>query len=351
MKKYSKNKSHRSVVLVVVFFVFSFMNAHSSDMVRILNLEGSWQFTIGDDGEWASKEFNDENWDRIMVPSRWEDQGFHGYDGFAWYRKEFSIPEIHRDKSLMLSLGYIDDVDEVYFNGRIIGSSGSMPPNYRTAYNARREYAIPTHYVNYEGNNVIAVRVYDSYQFGGIVSGDIGIYADRVPLPLAISLQNKWKFNTGDNPEWKRPDFNDTGWDEIIVPAKWEDQGYRDYDGYAWYRYSFQMKNTLPGKKAVILLGKIDDLDQVYINGVFVGSTGNFGEEGYSSRRLNTAQEWSASRGYYFPVNLLKPNQVNTIAVRVYDSRGNGGIYEGPVGIITMEQYIKYWRTKKNYSR
>ena len=32
----------------------------------------------------------------------------------------------------------------------------------------------------------------------------------------------------------------------------------------------------------------------------------------------------------------------NTLAIRVYDGQGSGGIYEGPVGIMSTENYREY---------
>jgi sialate O-acetylesterase len=48
--------------------------------------------------------------------------------------------------------------------------------------------------------------------------------------------------------------------------------------------------------------------------------------------------------------NALKPGEENVLAVRVYDGYLNGGIYEGPIGIITQDKYRKFWkdRSKKN---
>jgi sialate O-acetylesterase len=62
---------------------------------------------------------------------------------------------------------------------------------------------------------------------------------------------------------------------------------------------------------------------------------------------VSTGQEYNAFRGYYIPDGLLKKNQKNIIAVRVLDTGGVGGIYEGPVGIITQTKYIDYWRKNK----
>jgi sialate O-acetylesterase len=102
---------------------------------------------------------------------------------------------------------------------------------------------------------------------------------------------------------------------------------------------------TISDEKMVIMLGKIDDIDQVYINGTLVGSTGNFPQG--SSTRVSTGQEFDAFRGYYIPEGLLKKGQKNVISVRVLDTGGIGGIYEGPVGILSQTKYIDYWRKLK----
>jgi sialate O-acetylesterase len=279
------------------------------------------------------------------VPSPWEDQGFNGYNGFAFYRKKINISSSYKGRMLYLNMGYIDDVDEVYLNGHKIGSTGSFPPNYNTAYNAERVYYIPEENINFDGSNLIAVKVYDSYNEGGIVSGEIGLYGGKTSVNLDVNLQTSWKFQPGDDMRRKEADYDDSGWSEIFVPAKWEDQGYRDYDGYAWYRKSFVYKGGSDNEKMVIIMGKIDDIDQVYINGTLVGSTGQFA--GRSGDDVSTGQEYNAFRGYYIPDGLLKKNQKNIIAVRVLDTGGVGGIYEGPVGIITQTKYIDYWRKNK----
>jgi len=54
----------------------------SDNWDKIINLEGNWKFSIGDDSVWSTAKFNDESWDEILVPSSWENEGFHGYNGF-----------------------------------------------------------------------------------------------------------------------------------------------------------------------------------------------------------------------------------------------------------------------------
>jgi len=66
---------------------------------------------------------------------------------------------------------------------------------------------------------------------------------------------------------------------KYLFPQNGRIRGYRDYDGYAWYRKSIVWTGNAD-EKMVIMMGKIDDIDQVFINGIFVGSTGNFPEKG-----------------------------------------------------------------------
>jgi sialate O-acetylesterase len=344
MKKKIKNMcKYMLMLLIMIVFNQTFLLAQTKGLKKAISLEGLWSFSIGSDSDWIDENYDDSDWEKIRVPSPWEDEGFHGYNGHAFYRKRTYISEDYKGQMLYLVLGYIDDVDEVYFNGQKIGSTGTFPPGYHTAYNAHRKYYIPEELVKFNRRNLIVVKVYDSQQEGGIVSGDVGIYTSSFGLRMDVNLQGSWKFRTGDNFDWKSTSYNDAGWDNVFVPSKWEDQGYKRYDGYAWYRKKFKYTSK-SDDKMVVVVGKIDDADQVYINGVLVGTTGNMPK--IEGKRFGTGQEYRAFRGYYFPAKLLKDG-LNTIAIRVYDGQGDGGIYEGPVGIVSQKKYIEYWRNRK----
>ena len=319
-------------------------NVPAQDWERFVNLKGYWKFSIGDDLNWAKTSYYDDDWEEIKVPSSWEDEGFHGYNGYAWYRKHFRFRGEIPSNVVYLLLGAVDDVDQAYVNGNLVGSTGSFPPNYKTAYYAYRKYPVPTQYLNRNGDNVIAVRVYDSELQGGIIKGDIGLYISE-GLATDLNLEGQWKFKTGDNKEWKEPNFNDKNWDSIVVPGYWEPQGYNNYDGYAWYRKTVKVPSEFKNEKLVLVMGKIDDLDEVYLNGKLVGSTGTMHDNPNENKFSN---EYAQFRGYYLPDGLIKINEDNVIAVRVYDGWKDGGIYEGPVGLITQKDYIKYWREKKD---
>ena len=108
----------------------------------------------------------------------WESQGHPDHDGFAWYRKHFSLgaslkqdPAFARYQALRVNLGAIDDVDEAWVNGHRIGGTGTFPPNYGTAWQTQRWYTIPARFLKWEGDNVLAVRVFDGTGPGGMAAG------------------------------------------------------------------------------------------------------------------------------------------------------------------------------------
>jgi hypothetical protein len=138
------------------------------------------------------------------------------------------------------------------------------------------------------------------------------------------------KFKTGDAPDWKTNDFNDTGWAEIKATQCWEPQGYDKYDGYASYRIHFvipaEMQGKLTAKDSILIdLGQIDDADETYLNGVLTGKTGRFptDEGGFLGR-------YDVPRKYRIAANhpAIRWGKDNVLTIRVYDDAKGGG-FEG----------------------
>ncbi len=308
---------------------------------RIIDLRGHWKFEIGDDMEWASPQYNDKDWQTVFTPSTWEDEGFPGYDGYAWYRKSFTLGKEPLEHTIYLKIGRIDDVDEVYVNGNLVGFSGSFPPEYETAYHRFREYIIPPEFLNFSDDNVIAVRVFDEGLEGGILEGRLGIYQVPNAVSTSLNLAGIWMFRPGDNMDWKSTTADTANWDKIIVPMYWEPQGYRDMDGFAWYRKEFRLPSHYYGKDLVLVLGLIDDLDQTFVNGEKVGQTGRFYKVVFGEVPVE-GDEYQKLRAYKLPGEVLNFGGRNTIAIRVYDGLIDGGIYKGPIGITTEENLALY---------
>ncbi len=137
-----------------------------------------------------------------------------------------------------------------------------------------------------------------------------------------ISVTAGWKLQTGDDPRYAEAAFNDQAWKAIRVGATWESQGFDKYDGVAWYRTRVVLPASLKAgstylKGILLTLGRIDDDDQTFVNGTEVGHT-----DGYDTNRQ-----------YVIPVDLIRWDQPNVIAIRVNDNSGNGGMANGPYQI------------------
>lgn len=169
---------------------------------KTFGLPHVWKFRPGDSLEWKEPDADDSAWGAIPVPARWEDHGYPSLDGYAWYRVKFTLPPEWMAGDATLFLGMIDDCDQTYLNGSLIGESGSFPPNYSTAWTSFRAYRIPLKVLRPGSENVLAVRVYD----GG---GAGGIYRTRqlsIPSLWTMSVDRpfeKWKvaglFNWSDS--------------------------------------------------------------------------------------------------------------------------------------------------------
>ena len=130
----------------------------------------------------------------------------------------------------------------------------------------------------------------------------------------SIDKKNPYRNLDIGNIALKESDYNDSDWKVMHVPGEfWEKKEIGNFDGIVWFRKEFTMPDVIEKGDYEFYLGKIDDMDDTYINGEILGS--HMGE-GY----------WNLERVYKIKSDLLKPGK-NVIAVRVIDSRGNGGIY------------------------
>ncbi|WP_228546161.1 glycoside hydrolase family 97 catalytic domain-containing protein [Halegenticoccus tardaugens] len=159
----------------------SLNEALPAQTIRVLPskpLPSTWLFQKGDDKAWAAPGHDDSGWERVELPAMWEDHsGYTEDDVFGWYRTTITIPKSwdDYDVDLLLQLGKIDDVDRTFFNGKPIGQTGSFPEEgFDTAWQVSRAYSVPSENVNYGGENVVAIRVYDAGGGGGLYAGPLG---------------------------------------------------------------------------------------------------------------------------------------------------------------------------------
>lgn len=114
----------------------------------------------GTEKKWFATDFDDSQWKTINVPTTWEEAGLTNFDGVVWFRKEFELTPELKNKDLFLHLGFILDFDITYINGHKIGETFN-PKSWRS-------YYVPAKYLKPNGKNVIAVRVFDYGEKGGL---------------------------------------------------------------------------------------------------------------------------------------------------------------------------------------
>ena len=135
---------------------------------------------------------------------------------------------------------------------------------------------------------------------------------------------------------WAKPEMDDASWGEIDITKRWNDQGFpQNARAYGWYRIHVNLpKNVLNSadqQNAIILnLPKADDVDECYLNGKLIGSTGRM--------PTNPAGYFGAVndvRNYVVDIKNdgVRLDEDNVIAVRVYNRGGGGGLFNNPLTI------------------
>lgn len=159
---------------------------------------------------WYRPELDTSGWQAVKVPGNWKDSVFKNHDGVVWYRRKFDIGKEFQGKEMILSLGAVDSLDTVWFNGTKVGESAVETPLHWTK---PREYRIPAGLIK-EKDNVIAVRVMNYGGRGGLTAqrGRICMYPADHPRKAFNVWDGGWlakkEFAFPAEALRKRPDLN-----------------------------------------------------------------------------------------------------------------------------------------------
>jgi hypothetical protein len=139
-------------------------------------LAGPWQFHLGDDPSFALPQTADatgvQGWEALSPDATWGAQGHPAYTGYGWYRKHIHLttsPGAEPDIAMLIRR--IDNAYQIYWNGKLVGKSGTFPPNSSYPYNPPPQ----TFGLGPIRDGVLAVRVwkaplssFDSDLLGGL---------------------------------------------------------------------------------------------------------------------------------------------------------------------------------------
>lgn len=142
-------------------------------------INDNWKFSLSDPEQAKEMDFDDSKWRTVTLPHDWSVEGqlspnlasCTGYlpGGIAWYRKPLEIAANRADEKVYLYFEGVYNRSEVYLNGHLLGE---RPNGYISfMYDA-------TPYVNFGGENTLAVRVdHSRYADSRWYTGS-GIYRD-----------------------------------------------------------------------------------------------------------------------------------------------------------------------------
>lgn len=189
---------NKFLVLFLLLLLCSYVHA------QIVVLPKDAKFILGDGTGWADPSFDDTNWGNRKLGTSLYDTTVKK-NIYAWYRINVFIPlslknKVEQGNSLWLSLGKIDDVDLTYFNGKLVGQTGTMPPSYNGRSRDKRVYKIPLELVHWDKNNSIAIRVFSPDPWVGMYEGPYKLgpmdWSDSITVEHKISQTQEIGFTT-----------------------------------------------------------------------------------------------------------------------------------------------------------
>lgn len=174
-------------LLAIAVHVFTYAQTGFGEAVKI---NAGWKFILKDSTNFSAASVNDKNWQQVALPHDWSVKGqlspslasSTGYlpGGIGWYRRQLDVPQSKKGEKVYLYFEGVYNRSEVFLNGH---SLGKRPNGYISfMYDA-------TPYINFGGQNTIAVRVDHSksadsrwYTGSGIYRDVYVVYANPVHL-------------------------------------------------------------------------------------------------------------------------------------------------------------------------
>jgi sialate O-acetylesterase len=148
----------------------------SEDKTLWESYKKDWSSLDIEDREFREVDFDDSNWNQWdsnisdysnisyqskgRFESAFEESNTLLSDGVIWFRTKIIIDDISEDYQFIVEKG-IDDSDQTYFNGELIGNT--------FAWSRKRSYSIPKELL-IKGENVLAIRITDLRMGGGFNS-------------------------------------------------------------------------------------------------------------------------------------------------------------------------------------
>jgi len=285
---------------------------------EVENFNKGWKFAlnIDDRQDITADDYDDSGWRTLDLPHDWAIEGdFDEHNpsgtgggalpgGIGWYRKTFKADKKDRGQVFTIEFDGVYMNSSVYINGHLLGT---RPYGYISF-----SYDL-TPYINWDGENVIAVKVDNSDQPNSRWYSGCGIYRD-------VRLV---KLNPVHIPQWGTFVISDI-----------------NHDGTATVKVKYEMVNHNPPENAVIIKQTIFDADNKIVaktqsSKVHVWNTA-YTQERTDTLLINNPVLWNLERPYLYTVtteildydsNKLLDSYSTIFGIRTIEFRADSGFY------------------------
>jgi sialate O-acetylesterase len=128
-------------------------------------------------GEWKPAPVERGYWENWDVPE------LAKYDGMLWYRTNVTLTKSQAAQQATLALGRVDESDQVWINGRLVGAAGP---------GGEKSYPLPPKVLR-AGENTVVVSVLDTYASGGL-PGPVESRGIRFADGSSVVLDKEWRY-------------------------------------------------------------------------------------------------------------------------------------------------------------
>jgi sialate O-acetylesterase len=160
--------------------------------LSLANKQANWFANLrakeaGEQGAFMLPGLDDSAWASANLPGEFAGE-LEGFDGVVWYRRVIEVPAAWTGRDITVSLGPIDDLDTVWFDGVRIGGMEAGNPASKA-----RAYKVAGRTVR-AGKVVLAVRVIDTGGRGGFTgaAADLWLGPDA-DASTRQSLAGAWR--------------------------------------------------------------------------------------------------------------------------------------------------------------
>ncbi len=274
-----------------------------------------WKAQLGRIPDAEKINFDDSLWEKADRQYRW-----HGNYTDCWFRKEVVIPNEMFGKAVYFQVT-VDSKGELFVNEKSAGTFGWSKTILLTASaKAGDSFLIAIHGISDTVFGIlIGASIFALDAGHGVLQQKVEQLA-RFMEKCKLPLNEKWKFHSGDNADYKNIDIPDQSWDIVDAQHTWWDENH-----IAWYRKTITLPERINEYEingaSVALDFSIEDKCDLFINGEKIGFYENYG---------SCILTKSATVGEKF-----------TIAVRVIKNRNRGRLRRAHLRLDEFSENLK----------